>query len=211
MIFLKNFWRLKKKYLNYFRSNQIQINDYFNFGTKEANEYFKKKLNNCKFYFEYGSGSSTLYVDKKFKKYISIETDKSFYSLIKTKLKKKNSLKFMSLGLVGEFSYPFYVNKNKIKSYVESIDIFIHKKSFPDLILIDGRFRVACCLNLLKFKEIINNKSIIILDDFRKRENYKVLKRYFSIKMVGRFGILKVKKYTKTKNNFIEKYYKDCT
>jgi len=211
MIFPENFWRLKKKYLDYFKSNQIKINEYFNFGTKEANEYFKKKLNNCKFYFEYGSGSSTLYVDKKFKKYISIETDKSFYSLIKTKIKKKNSLKFMSLGLVGEFSYPFYVSKNKIKNYVESLDFFIIKKSFPDLILIDGRFRVACCLNLLKFKEIINSKSIIILDDFKKRENYKVLKRYFNIKLVGRFGILKVKKYTKTKNYFIEKYYKDCT
>mgnify|MGYP001220678703 FL=1 len=61
---------------------------------------------------------------------------------------------------------------------------------YPDFILIDGRFRVACCLNLLKFINKKNFNSIILLDDFHKRTYYYVLKEYFYLKMVGRMALL---------------------
>ena len=49
-----------------------------------------KNLTIVNFIFEYGSGSSTLYVDIKFKKYISIETDYNFYKfLLKQNILKK--------------------------------------------------------------------------------------------------------------------------
>ena len=106
MIFINNIWRLKKKYLDILLSKKIDISEKINFGSIKANNFFKKKIKNSNFFFEYGSGSSTIYADKKNKKYISIETDKSFYKSLLFKLKSKSSLKYFGLGIVGEFSYP---------------------------------------------------------------------------------------------------------
>ena len=47
-----------------------------------------------------------------------------------------------------------------------------------DLILIDGRFRVACCL---KCYDIINDNCLIIFDDFFKRQHYHIVLEYFDI------------------------------
>ncbi|MDB9739010.1 hypothetical protein OAB10_01760, partial [Candidatus Pelagibacter sp.] len=164
-----------------------------NFGCKKSNNFFKKKLKNSKYYFEYGSGSSTLYADLNEKKFTSIELDKSFFFMIKNKLKKKNVF-FINLGPVGEFSYPLFKNKKKIVEYIKSINPYFNKKIYPDFVLIDGRFRVACCLNLLL---IINKKKIkttIIIDDYKKRSYYKILKNFFYVNQVGRMAVLKAKK-----------------
>ena len=124
-----------------------------------------------------------------------------------SKVIKKSSIKFFSLGLVGEFSYPIVTSKKKIKNYVESIDKYFKKKKNPDLILIDGRFRVACCLNLLKHKKVKKNKILIVLDDYKKRKDYKILKKNFKIKMIGRLGILKPKNLINIKKKYVENYY----
>jgi hypothetical protein len=47
-----------------------------------------------------------------------------------------------------------------------------------DLILIDGRFRVACCL---KCFDVINDNCFIIFDDFLNRKHYHVILDYFYI------------------------------
>ena len=151
---------------------------------------FIKKVNKSKFYFEYGSGASTLYIDKMKKKYISIETDYNFYKFLLNKIYLKKSLKYFDIGVVGEFSYPIISKKKNIIKYIESINKFLKKKNHPDLILIDGRFRVACCLNILKFKKSLRQITLI-LDDYKKRDQYKILEKYFIIKKIGRFAILK--------------------
>ena len=74
-----------------------------------------------------------------------------------------------------------------------SIDKYIYKLKKIDLILIDGRFRVACCLNLLKHKKKIKkNDTKIILDDYLKRRHYSIIKKYFFIKKYGRIAILRL-------------------
>ena len=47
-----------------------------------------------------------------------------------------------------------------------------------DLILIDGRFRVACCL---KCFDIINIDCLIDFDDFLDRPQYHVILNYYDI------------------------------
>ena len=63
-------------------------------------------------------------------------------------------MEYINIGPVGDFSYPLLKNKNKIKKYIQSIDKEFQNEKFPDFILIDGRFRVACALNLLKFTQV---------------------------------------------------------
>ncbi len=205
MFFINNIWRLKKKYLDIFLLKKINISEKVNFGSSKANKFFKKKLKNSNFFFEYGSGSSTIYADKNNKKYVSIETDKNFYKFLLTKLKKKKSLKYFSLGIVGEFSYPILCSEQQIKNYIFSIDKYFINKT-PDLILVDGRFRIACCLNLIN-KAHFKKKLTIILDDYQKRKEYHCLNKFFQIKKIGRLGVLKPKKKLYLKKNIMENFY----
>ena len=206
MIFFENLHRFKKKILNNFKSD---ITENINFGSKRANIFFKNKLKKAKFYFEYGSGNSTLLSDSLNKNYFSIELDKNFYLNLRKKLKYKKKLLHINIGPVGEFSYPLIKNKIKIINYIETINKFFKKKKFPDLILIDGRFRVACCLNLYFLIKKHKINPLIILDDYKKRNSYKILNKFFRIKLKGRMGILIAVKNRNIKKSIINNYIYD--
>jgi len=194
MIYLKNIWRVKEYVKSKFLFKKILIKKKIDFGSQKANSFFLQMLKNSKFYFEYGAGSSTFQAKKMRKKFISIESDKKIFETIKKKLKTSN-IQYYSLGPTSLFSYPIFLLKKKINNYIKSINKHLTKKTQLKMILIDGRFRVACCLNLLNFREIIIKKKIIILlDDFIKRPHYKVLNNYFRIKLIGRMALLSPKK-----------------
>ena len=190
MIFYENYWRFKSKL---FSKKKIKLTKKINFGNNNTNSFFLDKLKKSKFYFEYGSGSSTLVANDLNKKFISIELDKRYYLELKKKV-KNNQLKFFNIGPVGEFSYPIFKLKKKIVNYISSIDNYLSNEDYPDLILIDGRFRIACCLNILKHIQKKSLKVLILLDDYEKRESYKILNKFFKVKSIGRMAILKALK-----------------
>ena len=109
MIFFENFWRFKSKLLN---KKKLKITNKINFGNNITNSFFLGKLKRSKFYFEYGSGSSTLAANDFNKKFISIELDKKYYFEIKKRI-KNDQVKFFNIGPVGEFSYPILKLKKK--------------------------------------------------------------------------------------------------
>ena len=186
MIFFENFWRFKSKLLN---KKKLKITNKINFGNNITNSFFLGKLKRSKFYFEYGSGSSTLAANDFNKKFISIELDKKYYFEVKKRI-KNDQVKFFNIGPVGEFSYPILKLKKKIVSYINSIDIYFNNKDYPDLILVDGRFRIACCLNILRHVQKKSLKVLILLDDYEKRESYKILNNFFKVRRIGRMAIL---------------------
>ena len=198
MIYFENIKRFKNFYKNLFFKN-IKIENRINFGSNQANHFFLEKLKKSRYYFEYGSGSSTLIANKYKKKFLSVELDKSYYDLIKKRINKKGIIKFISIGPVGEFSYPLFRFRKRIKKYVECIDEEFKKNIYPDLILVDGRFRVTCCLNLLKFEKINKGFSSIIIDDYTQRKEYHVLNSFFFIKKIGRLAFLRSKNISKKK------------
>ena len=184
-----NLFRYLLRYFNLLNLN-IKINSKINFGSKKSDKYFQNSLIKSKFYFEYGSGSSSLLAVKLKKKFISIETDKSFYSLINKLIPKKykNSIKYVNYGPTKYDAIPiiptFFIKK-KIYQYAFFLEnVTNYKKIFPDLILIDGRFRVMICLSMLYLQIKNNVKSKIILDDYKNRTHYKVLKEFFDIENI---------------------------
>ena len=75
-----------------------------------------------------------------------------------------------------------------------------------DFILIDGRFRVACCL---KCYDIINDDCLIAFDDFLNRDYYHIVLDYFEIVNKtedNRMVILKKKKNVNIPQNIIQIY-----
>lgn len=198
MIFFENLYRFKKKIT---QNSKINVSKKLNFGDKNINNFFLKKLKKSKFYFEYGSGNSTMLANDLKKKFISIELDQNFFEFLKKKINNNENLKYVDIGPVGEYSYPLFKNKDKISNYIKSINKYFKKKNSPDFILIDGRFRVACCINIFSLIKIYKKNPLIILDDYKKRKHYKVLKKIFKINQIGRMAILKIDK--KNKNVFL--------
>ena len=80
------------------------------------------------------------------------------------------------------------------------------KKSFPDLILIDGRYRVLCALQIYKFIEknkLFNTK--IIFDDYKNRKQYHIVSKFFKVKIYEDMALLKFKKTSINIESFIKK------
>ena len=75
------------------------------------------------------------------------------------------------------------------------MEILEKKRIVPDLILVDGRYRVLTSLCLHQFFSKNKKKFIIIIDDYQDRNYYHILNKFFKVKMVGRFGVFyKLKK-----------------
>ena len=157
---------------------------------------FKSYLTNCKIYFEYGVGKSTKWVIKNtLSKIISVDTDKKWINNINvSKNSKRVNINWINLGEIENWGRPkTYKYRGHFIDYISNVWTFNIK---ADVILIDGRFRVACFIfSLLNAKE----GSIIIFDDYVYRPHYHVIEEILKVhELCGRQAIFKVpKEYNK--------------
>ena len=154
------------------------------FFKKNDTEMFYKYLKKSAYYFEYGSGGSTYQASicSNMIKIYSVESDYSWHDKLKSFITNNN------------VTYLFHEMKTKpdnwgnpgndasdeemvnYSNYLRNIGIDNSKNI--DMILIDGRFRVACCL---KAFDLIHEDCIIIFDDFLSRPQYHVVLEYFNV------------------------------
>jgi len=113
------------------------------------NDFFIPKLNNNIIVFEYGSGNSTLFLEKQVKDIISVEHDSDWYDKMQRRLERAQ-----------------LVYKNVEDSYEQTILQF--NRNF-NLIIVDGRKRVKCIKHSISK---LSEDGIIILDD-SQRDYYK--------------------------------------
>lgn len=145
---------------------------------------FYKYLDNSKIYFEYGSGGSTYQasIRNNIIKIYSVESDKEWQNILQQKITSNNVTYFFNEmnNQPNTWGYPG-PNSTQIQSinysnYIRKLTESEQKSI--DLILIDGRFRVACCL---KCFDIINKDCLICFDDFLDRKAYHVVLDYYDI------------------------------
>jgi len=153
---------------------------------------FKHYLINCNIYFEYGVGASTRWVLENTKsKIISVDTDKKWINSINFSNQiPRIKLNWINLGDLENWGRPkSYEYRDQFIDYISNVWSFNEK---ADVILIDGRFRVACFLYSL-----INAKinSIIIFDDYNNRPYYHIIEEVVPIyKICGRQAVFRVPK-----------------
>ena len=201
-------------YYNFIKKKNT-INNNINFGSSVSNEFFENKLLNCKLYLEYGSGSSTLLADRKNINYYSVESDKSFYKTLRKSLKNKNYF-LKDFGIVASnsrpvlFTYTKFYYRKKAKEYAGDILHHLNEKNLiPDLILIDGRYRILCALNLYKFLKEKNSSSTIIIDDYATRPYLHIVEKFFDGQIIGRQGVFDKLKEFKNIDELIKIYSYD--
>lgn len=147
-------------------------------------EMFYKYLSKAKIYFEYGSGGSTYQASlmSNIQKIFSVESDIEWKNELQKKIVNNNVIfLFNDMNTIpNTWGHPApNCNNNQLINYSSQIyNISENDQQNIDFILIDGRFRVACCLKLF---DVINLNCKIAFDDFLDRQEYHVVLDYFNI------------------------------
>ena len=146
---------------------------------------FYRYLDKSTIYFEYGSGGSTYQANlrKNIQKIYSVESDKTWINKLKLSIKDVSKIMYIynEMGTKPRtWGYPSKsCDKSNLINYSEHIrNLSVEERSKIDLVMIDGRFRVACCL---KCFEVINDGCYIMFDDFLNRKKYHVVLNYYDI------------------------------
>lgn len=130
--------------------------------------YFMKSDN---IYFEFGAGGSTNIASYYKVKTYSVESDVNWHK----KLKENNiianyitvDLKANSIGFPGKET-----NVEDWKKYIQA-----YKSEYnANIIFIDGRFRVACSLDIFSK---IKNDTIVLIHDYTNRYKYHIIENYY--------------------------------
>ena len=160
-------------------------------------DYLRAHLSKANLYIEFGSGFSTLLASQFSElKIVSFETDYRYIESIRKEIDFKNvsrKIEFVHLdvGPTKEWGWPIVPTNEKLfPNYVMSLLKRINNSDLkPDLILIDGRFRIAtflaCCLSF--------PGSTILFDDYLDRENYHSVENIVKpIRYTGRIGEFRI-------------------
>lgn len=142
---------------------------------------FKHHLEYANVYFEYGCGKSTEFVLKCSNAQVfAVDTSAEWVNRLQSSCQKpfgnRIKLQWVDVGPVGNWGTPTsYGNRANFSEYR---DWLWNLRIKPDLVLIDGRFRVSCFLASLKFADI---GTKIIFDDYYNRPHYHVAQEFCDV------------------------------
>ncbi len=143
---------------------------------------FHEKIFDAKIYGEYGAGDSTRWVlENTDCKILSVDTSKDWITHVESFLNgdSRVDLQWADVGEIKGWGYPIsYQKKNVFIDYVESI---WRRDLTPDLVLVDGRFRVACFLTCLLEGPVGTG---IIFDDYTNRPRYHIVEEFVKPKQI---------------------------
>jgi hypothetical protein len=158
----------------------------------EGLELLTSRLSESACFMEYGAGGSTILAGELGVSTVySVESDRGFLDAVKGAVAETASGPtlidhYVDIGPTAEWGNP----KDSSKAanwplYASSIwcRILEGGSAQPDLVLIDGRFRVACFLATLHFSK---PGTTILFDDYHDRPNYHVVEKY--LKPINRAG-----------------------
>lgn len=137
---------------------------------------FREALEQSERFAEYGSGESTLFVDRLGShESLSVETDPYWVQRIRPRLSTRTTIVEVDVGPVGAWGRP--LDYDKSDSFDDYFGAVFDLGFKPDLILIDGRFRVACFLTCLLRAQ---PGTVVIWDDYANRRHYHVVEQILS-------------------------------
>ncbi len=150
--------------------------------TSNALAHFEQRLGQAKTYLEYGMGGSTVRAaEVGVADIVSIESDPVWFDLVRHQLGKsgldRRRLIRADIGATGEWGFP--TGDEGWRTYAQyALDPWVicqEQRLEPDLVLIDGRFRLACSLAALLHAR---TGACILFDDYANRPYYRSLESF---------------------------------
>ena len=161
----------------------------------ETAEFFRCMLRRAKLYVEFGSGGSTILADRLGIRTISVEGDRYFAAAVRRRLTGSSvTLLTPNIGITAPWGYPLLrrptePRKRRWRRYVEAPFM----GDAPDLILVDGRFRVACTLEAARRAHQAQSPATLIFEDYASRPQYKMVEKHLGVpQMIGRAAVFKI-------------------
>jgi hypothetical protein len=164
---------------------------------------FEKAVEGSRVYLEYGSGGSTVLASRFVKKLFCVESDAWFLRAVERKLHASGSVSenhflHANIGLTEFWGKPAFTNSTagrlrRWSRYPQLPWKFLESDGVvPDLILIDGRFRIACMLESLTHLD--DQSTTICFDDYFDREAYSIVERFADMfDRAGRMALFRKK------------------
>ncbi len=178
--------------------------------TKEVTEFIKNEYQKVETILEYGSGGSTIFGASQNKTVITTESSSQWLIELMGSYKENNLPGdiipiYSNVGDTKAWGYP--ENENNWKEWYKYSKLaWLYCKDNniePDLVLIDGRFRVSCFFASC----ICTNKPIrILFDDFIQRPHYFIVKDIIEPSQIidNRLAVFDVKPNMITSNFLLE-------
>ena len=163
--------KLQRDSINWPLSNKIIYRPLMTPNDIKAFSHFMKPENT---YFEFGSGGSTnLASYYKLKKIYSVESDVNWHNKLKKILSNDIIYLTIDLKVNNTSGYPGKgITVEDWKKYIQA-----YKAEYnADIILIDGRFRVACGLDIFSK---IKYDTLVLIHDYNDRKEYHILEKYY--------------------------------
>ncbi len=179
---------------------------------KQDKAMFYRHLDRTRVYFEYGSGGSTYQASTRpnIKKIYSVESDIEWQTKLRGLIRHPD-IEYMYNDMDtrrNTWGYPgAKATKQQKVSYSDQItNLPKMAQDSIGLVLIDGRFRVACCL---KCHAAVSDNCLIAFDDFLNRPGYHAVLSYFDVvekTADNALAILKRRTTVTVPKELIEKY-----
>lgn len=168
--------------------------------SKDEKVIFDEAIKESRHYLEFGLGGSSLRALQKSKaKIYTVESSPDWinhmrqYFIVRYFENKRLYIFLVNIGPTQHWGYPeSYNDQNLFEAYSSSIFESIDRKSI-DLVLVDGRFRVACTLKIILSCHENNNLRILI-HDFWNREQYHIVLKYLdTVNKADTLGVFTIK------------------
>ncbi|MEP2102422.1 MAG: hypothetical protein ABJP02_13040 [Parasphingorhabdus sp.] len=161
----------------------------------EFEDLFREKIQHARYYLEFGSGASTVLAAKAGVETVCVESDRKYADAV---LKKVGSdapvtIIYSDIGLTEEWGYPVFTRPStakhaRWKNYTRKAFAEVGSaEKFPDMILVDGRFRVACALASAYHAQKAKANCALYIDDYVGRSHYEQVEDFLGTPtIVGR-------------------------
>lgn len=152
---------------------------------------FKALASQAKVYGEYGCGASTRWVAAQTGAHIlAVDTSEIWIKSVLADIGNRDSasLHWVNLGPLADWGRP--VGFTESDRFPEYTDWLWQQPEKPDLVLVDGRFRVCCFATSLKYAA---EGATIVFDDYTNRPHYHIVETLLPLSSkCGRQAIFKV-------------------
>jgi hypothetical protein len=188
-------WRMKR------RKSTFEAPTSPHFGSSETTDFFRKVLSGSTSLVEFGAGGSTYLAASLGIPFISVESDEGFLDLMKRRIVSDNIFNtetqvylHRSIGETRRWGRPLILGKvseerrTAMKIFSDFPNEFVKSSLEKPVVLIDGRFRIACALKAIRFLRGVSFN--LLVDDYRSRRSYKAIAHFADLRfMVGRMAV----------------------
>lgn len=141
---------------------------------------------------EFGCGGSTLVAARQVQRIVSVDSDPDWLRKVGAELEPlpvEFTAFHADIGPVGDWGYP--IDESRLRDWpLYHSRVWRHLRGSPDIVLIDGRFRVACLLQAVIH---CNPECVFLIHDFDRAHYQSVLRHTDLLAQVETLAVLRTK------------------